>query len=466
MEKTELEIKHPKKIMASFAFGTFMNEFLWMAFSAFAFFFYEGEIGLNVLIVGLAFIIYAIWNAVNDPLFGFLTDRPFKFTKKWGRRFPWMIIGGIPWVLSYILIFTPPNVNPNTSQGSWILFGWLLFSLCLFDTFCSLHWVNYSSLFPDKFRSPEERRTANGFNILIGVLGTVSGAVVPPLFIVFGNLQSYIIQAGVVFLVAIIALSISIPGVRDEKIYVNRYLDNYSKQTTKTQFFKSLKTSLNQRNFIVYIAIILAYQIMIRSMTASIPYVARFILNLEASVITIIMGSFLISVLISTPFWVKLAHKLNDNRKVLLITGSLLVIFTIPLIFVNTLMGFVIAMVIWGLVLGGFWAMQMVCLADVIDESVVKNCKREEGLYNGINTFFSRLAIIAQAISFAIVHTLTGFVEGADTQSAQAILGIKIHFAVIPLFALLIGVLVFWKWYNLTPDKISQNQLKIKEMGL
>jgi GPH family glycoside/pentoside/hexuronide:cation symporter len=464
MENEEIEITHSKKTMASFAFGTFMNEFLWMAFSAFAFFYYEAEIGLNVLLIGLAFIIYAIWNAVNDPLIGFLTNRPFKFTKKWGRRFPWMVLGGIPWVFSYVLIFTPPSVDPV--GGAWILFGWLLMSLCLFDTFCSMHWVNYSSLFPDKFRSSEERRTANGYNILIGVIGTVSGAVVPPLFIIFGNLQSYVIHAGVVFLIAIIALSISIPGVRDEQIYVDRYLDHYDNESEKSSFIGTLKTTLSQKNFVMYIIIILCYQIMIRSMTASIPYVARFILDLEASVITLIMGSFLISVLLSTPFWVKLAHKINDNRKVLIITGALLVIFTIPLMFVDTLMGFIIAMIIWGLVLGGFWAMQMVCLADVIDEAVVTTCKREEGMYNGINTFFARLAIIAQAISFAVVHLLTGFVEGSETQTAQAVMGIRIHFAVVPFFALLIGVIIFWKFYDLTPEKVNENQIKIKEMCL
>ena len=464
MENKSIEIIHSKRTMISFAFGTFMSEFLWMAFSAFAFFYYETEIGLNVLLIGLAFIIYAIWNAVNDPLIGFLTNRPFKFTRKWGRRFPWILIGGIPWIISYVLIFTPPITDPVS--GAWILFGWLLLSLCLFDTFCSLHWVNYASLFPDKFRSPEERRTANGFNIIIGVIGTVSGAIIPPLFIIFGNLQSYIIHAGVVFLIAVIALSISLPGSRDEQAYVDRYLENYDKQVEKTPFFETLKTTLSQKNFVAYIIIILCYQIMIRSMTASIPYVARFILKLEASVITIIMGSFLISVLISTPFWVKLAHKINDNRKVFLITGGLLVIFTIPLIFVDSLMGFVIAMIIWGLVLGGFWAMQMVCLADVIDESVVNTSKREEGIYNGINTFFSRLAIIAQALSFAIVHTLTGFAEGSDTQSAEAIVGIRIHFALIPFFALLIGVLIFWKFYTITPEKVNENQLKIKQLKL
>ena len=58
LENQALEITHSKRTMASFAFGTFMNEFLWMAFSAFAFFYYETEIGLDVMLVGLAFVYF------------------------------------------------------------------------------------------------------------------------------------------------------------------------------------------------------------------------------------------------------------------------------------------------------------------------------------------------------------------------------------------------------------------------
>ncbi|TFG15729.1 MAG: MFS transporter [Promethearchaeota archaeon] len=463
MENEELEIiTHSKGTMASFAFGTFLNEFLWMAFSAFAFFFYEAEVGLNIVLVGIAFVIYAVWNAVNDPLIGYLTNRPFKFTKRWGRRFPWILIGGLLWTISYFLLFAPPDIDPVA--GEWILFGWLVFALCLFDTFCSLFWVNYTSLTPDKFRSPEERRTSNGMNIVIGSLGTVSGAIVPPLFIIFGVKFTYIISAGVVFLIAIIALTISLPGSRDEEEYVDRYLENYEEQSDKTSFFKTLKTSMKQKNFVAYVIVLLTYQVMARSMTASIPYIARYVLVVEATVITIIMGSLLLALIISTPFWVKYAQKSNNNRKVILITGFLLVIVTIPLIFVNTIEGFIIGMILWGSAMGGFWAMQTICLTDIIDEAVVDTCERQEGTYNGISMFFSRLAIAVQAVSFALVHELTGFVEGSDTQSTQAIIGIKIHFAVIPLFVLLIGMLIFYKLYDLTPEKTKENQIKLKKM--
>jgi len=463
MVNNEIKVTHSKLNMVSYGFGTFLNEFIMMAFFAFSFFYYESEIGLNVWLVGFGYIIYAIWNAVNDPLVGYLTDRPFRFTKKWGRRFPWIIMGGIPWVLSFVLVFTPPNVDPV--DGQWILFGWLVMSMCLYDTFASIFWVNYASLFPDKFRSVEERRSANGIAVVIGILGSVGGAVVPPLFITFGVLSSYIIQAGVVFIICIVALALALPGSRDDKISVERYLVAHEDKE-RTSFFRTLKAAMKQRNFVAVILILFLYQVMIRSMTASIPYIVRFILKMPASIITLIMGAFMITVIISTPIWVKIAQKKNDNRKVMLITGTLLTIFTIPLIFVNTLIGFIIAMVIWGTVLGGFWVMQLPILGDVIDESIARSEKREEGVYMGFNQFFSRLAIMVQALSFAIVHTFTGFVEGSSTQSAQAEMGIQIHFAVVPFFAMLLGVIIFWKFYNLTPDKVKENQLKIKQLKL
>ena len=130
------EIKHSKKGMGSYGCAKALNEFFNSAFFAFNFFFYEVEIGLSVWYVGLALIIFAVWNAINDPLAGYLTDRPFRFTKKWGRRFPWVMIGGILWVISYILIFTPPSVDPKS--GALIIFAWLIFATCLFDTFASI----------------------------------------------------------------------------------------------------------------------------------------------------------------------------------------------------------------------------------------------------------------------------------------------------------------------------------------
>jgi GPH family glycoside/pentoside/hexuronide:cation symporter len=450
--------------MASYGFAKFIEEFLAIAFGAYGFFYYESEIGLNVWLTSFGYILFAIWNAIDDPLMGYLTNRPFKFTKKWGRRFPWILISGIPWILCYVLIFTPPNVNPQS--GAWILFAWLVFSTCLFDTFGSIFVVSFTSLFPDKFRSIKERRIASGVSTPVGIVGIALGSILPPLFIVFGDLQSYVIQAGVVVITLFIAFVLSIPGLRDDQACVDLYLAKCEAKLEKESFFKVLKFTLRHKSFLVYIFCYILYQFMTVSMTASIPYLVRFVLNMEADAITIVMAGFLVGALISIYFWIKLANKTNDTRKVMIIAGLTLVITTIPLIFIEEYITLIFVMILWGAALGGFWAIIVPAFADVIDESVIMMNKREEGIYNGLLTFYGRIAIILQAISFAIIHTLTGFEEGAATQTPLAVQGIHIHLALLPAIAMLIGILVFWKLYDLTPDKIAAVKKKLDELKL
>jgi GPH family glycoside/pentoside/hexuronide:cation symporter len=436
-----------------------------MAFMAFGFFFYETEIGLNVWYVGLGFIVFAIWNAINDPLVGYLTDRPFKFTKKWGRRFPWIMLGGTLWVLSYILIFIPPNVNPQS--GAWILFLWLVFATCLYDTFASIFFVNFAALFPDKFRSVEERRKVNAIATPIGILGIVAGGIVPPLFITFGDVNSYIIQAGMMIIIALIILALSIPGCRDDKEIVERYLTTFeTRKLDEESFFKSLKVAMKQKSFIYFIIAYTFYQTCTTLMQTSVSYVIRFIFKLPASAMILVMLALLVGAIISIPFWIKLANKTNDNRKVIITAGSLMVIATAPLIFLENYIAVVITMFIWGLCFGGFWVMLAPVLADVIDESVVRTGKREEGVYNGFQQFFGRLSFLFAALSIAIVHTLTGFKEGSEVQSPLAIVGIHIHFGLIPMLFMLAAVILLWRGYDLTAEKVKVNQEKVKEMGL
>jgi len=78
----ESELTHSKLNMASYGFSKFLSEFIEMAFATWGFAFYESVLHLNPLWVGIGFGIFAIWNAVNDPIMGFLTNRPFKFTRR------------------------------------------------------------------------------------------------------------------------------------------------------------------------------------------------------------------------------------------------------------------------------------------------------------------------------------------------------------------------------------------------
>ena len=79
------EIASTKK-MISHSFGFAIFSYLCSVFALSVFYFYEVEIGLPINLLGISFVIYAIWSMINYPLLGHLTDRPIPLIKKWGMR--------------------------------------------------------------------------------------------------------------------------------------------------------------------------------------------------------------------------------------------------------------------------------------------------------------------------------------------------------------------------------------------
>ncbi len=454
----ESELTHSKLNMASYGFSKFLSEFIEMAFATWGFAFYESVLGLNSLWVGIGFAIFAIWNAVNDPLMGFLTNRPFKFTRKWGRRFPWIIIGGVPYVLSYTLIFTPPGSEPL------ILFLWLIFSTCLFDLFNSIFFINYVSLFPDKFRSVKERRTATAIQTPIGIIGIALGFIIPPLIVDNASPSTFIIQGVVMSIGGLIALALAIPGCREDQVTIDKYMLTEENREKDTTFFKTLRAAMKQKNFVVFIISYTFYRFLIISIQASIYYVVTFIMGEQEKIMTYLSASFLIGALFSSPLWALLAHRTNNNKKVMLISSIVLVATTIPLMFIDNWIVILLPIVLWGIGEGGYWTMIAPVLGDVIDESVVISGKRQEGIYNGFLQFFGRLAILMQAVSFSTIHIITGFTT--DPYSELSLFGIDLHFALIPAIIMLIGTIIFWRYYKLTPDRVKEHQERVIELKL
>ncbi len=458
------EVSHSKKIMVSYAFGNFLWEFIEGVIVILVFFFYEAELGLSSTLTALGFIIFAVWNGLNDPILGYLTDRPNRLTRRWGRRFPWMMITFVPWLICFFLIFNPPNVNPNESP--WILFGWLVTTTCVFDSFFSIWYVSYGSLFPDKFRERSERLMASGITVYVGFFGIVLGFLMPPTIITYGQISSYMVMALICVIISIIAMIILIPGIKEDKTMVKKYLAKCEEKEEKDKIFESFKQALKQKNFVVFIIFYLLYQSLTIMMTSSFLYFVRYVLKTEAYIATFIMAMFLIGGLAALPFWLKYTNKTKDYRKTIVIASVIMICFAIPLTFITDLTLVMITMILFGIGVGGVWIMLAPINGDIIDESVTLFEKRREGLYGGFRYFFGRIAMVIQAVIFAVIHISTGFVEGGGTQTSLAILGIQLHTGIIPAMLMAIGTLIFWKFYDITPDKAVRIKERLKEIGL
>jgi Na+/melibiose symporter-like transporter len=132
-----------KKKMASYSMGFFLNSFFMSAYNVLVFYYYEVEIGLATALVGLSFAIYAVWNMINDPLTGYLTDKPMRWSKKYGLRTPWIISGIILTIISYYFLFAVPDFG-DVKSNPWPIFWYMVIVTCLFDTFFSLYTTHYA----------------------------------------------------------------------------------------------------------------------------------------------------------------------------------------------------------------------------------------------------------------------------------------------------------------------------------
>ncbi|TFG04461.1 MAG: MFS transporter [Promethearchaeota archaeon] len=454
--------KIPLLVFFSFAFGDLFIELFVAAFGVRVFDFFENEVGLATGLIALAFILYAVWNMINDPLIGYIADKPRSFWRRYGKRFLWIIAGGIGTSLSFLLIFAVPELDPNTD---WLfIFLWLLSTICLFDLFFSTFDTNYNGLIPDKFRKNDQRLRLSSFEVALGIFGTVLGAVVPPMIIVYGNRSSFITMGIIFSIIGVVLIILQIYGIREDKSMIERHFEVYENME-RVSFFKLIKICVKQRSFIAYLILFTAYQATIALLLGSIPYLVRFILKEEAIIESYILIGYILAGLVSVPIWAKLAMK-KSNKKIFLTGGFILSIVTLPFLFVDTFIGALITAAFVGVGLIGFWLMTNPILADVVDEAIVENGFRQEGFYMGVRVFFARIALIIQALTFALIHILTGFEPGSATQTPLAILGLRIQMAIVPSILMIAGLLVFWKLYDLTPEKTSIIKAKLEELNL
>ncbi len=455
------EYKTPSILnILSYSSSGFWSMMLWTVFGSYVFFFYERVLGLETIYIFLAMLIFTLWDAIDDPLLGFLTDRNTKFTKKIGKRFPWIVIGIIPATFLFALLFMPPVTNAATNPLP--VFGWVVLMTCLFDSLTSLAFVNVDSLFYDKFRTGEAMRKARGWGTPLSMLALPVASIIPPLLISYAVASTYIFMAWIFVAIAATIVIVLLPGMYENAELKERY---YIGEYRRPNFISELKLSLKQKSFITYIILFFGFQIVTGSLTATIPYAAEFLLGGPEWWMILLFAPFLQFAIFGVPFWIWFAKRMKNNKKTAVIGGIVLCISAFITPFFTGLIDSMIYMSILGFMMANFWALMTIYFSDVLQERMLKTRSPIRGTAVGVQSFFSRLSRGVQLGIFAIVHILTEFQEGSSTQTGLAKIGIRLHMGIIPAIILAICVLIFYLKHPLTPEIMQDIQRQLKEVG-
>jgi len=446
--------------MISYGFGVIIVYFLAEAYAYYLFYFYEVEMGLPISLVLLAFIIFAIWNMLNDPLIGYLTDKPRKWTQKYGLRFPWIMIGVFPTLLFYFLIYTPPE-----GASILVLFLWMVIMTCLFDTFYSLFATHYFGTFTNQFRTDDDRRKASAAYTIIVGFGALALTLIPTFFIVYGDRSSWALAMFIAVVVMLVFVLISISSVRESEELKEIFIRGYE-TAEKVSYFKTLKSAFRQKNFRVIIFNYLLFSIANMLYYANEIYFLKDVLGVPYSWAFYLYIANFGGYIISIPFWNWVAKKLGHVKTFTL--GCLLVgVGYLPLLFITSVEVAIIYYFVSAWVWGCYYIMLFPIWSDVFDEFAVKTGKRQEASLTGIRTFFERMALIIHVVIIGVVHILTGYNPDPNAiQTPRAVLGIRILIGLIPTICLISAFFVVVIWYDLKDEKKEVMIAKMKEMKL
>ncbi|MEA3493903.1 MAG: MFS transporter [Candidatus Margulisiibacteriota bacterium] len=427
-----------------YSFGAIATALSYQAFSTYIIFFYVDVVKLPASLAAVAMLIYAIWNAINDPIAGFVSDHTHT---RWGRRIPYILFGAIPFGLIYFLVWTPPFTDFN--QVFW-LFLYFLGFICLFDTFYTVTILNWASLYPEMFPTLEERSEVNAYRQSFGMLGLILGIAGPPL--IYGSLGWG--WMGAIFGIIIsLALLVALRGCFEHKQFC---------QEKQIPLLKSFKATLKNRSFLTFVFANLFVQYAFTIILASIPFFAKYVLNEGATGTAAILAAAFLTAIPMLYVWEKLTIRFGAKR-CFMATMIILAVLLVPLFFVETFMAALISSALIGIGLAGFILIVDIILADIIDEDETNTGTRREGMYFGANAFITRFAIGLEAFSMGIVFVLAQYNPYIFTQTREFLSGLRLLIAGFPIVALLLAFLIMW-FYPLSGKRLEELRGKVKKI--
>lgn len=448
---TEIEKKVPLKSKIAYGYGCgAINVLGNIAFSSITYF-YNTIIGLNAVLIGLVWLIFAAWNAINDPLFGALGD---KTKSRFGRRIPYIRFGAPIFGLLFIFIWLP-LYNPS---NEWAIFIYLLVILFAFDSIYSVITLSFFILPAEMSISAKSRANILVYGNLIGALGTGISLIVPVLFLTGkSDLESVL-----PFLITMIIFGIIFSLLLFTASY-NLYENKFTQIQEPLGFIEGFKETMKNKAYLIYVGSQFFWVLSNTILTTGVIYYVQYILNLEGigSIIPLlcIFGMLIVFAFIVDPLLSRLGPKKFYTYSLLLHSLSFLVLFFTGW----TLQTALVTLMFLGLTVASALIIGGVLNGEVLDYDELKTGKRREATYSGVNALVLKPAISIANFIFLITINFFGFQEKSRIQSDEALLGIMVAFTILPAIFLLVSALIM-SFFPLEGPEWKQQKLKIAKI--
>jgi GPH family glycoside/pentoside/hexuronide:cation symporter len=385
-------------------------------------------------LVANALLVGKIWDAVNDPLFGWLSDRT---TSRFGKRRVYMIFGALPLAVTIALLWFVPRGLSDT----WV-FLWIAFTFILFDTMWTLTNVPYYALTAELTDDYDERASLTAFRMVLGVPAYIVGAALTPALVgLFATKRAGYGAIGVIYgVLAAVVLWISAAGLKERK--------KISESKAKAPPLQTFLATLRNRPFVQLIVAYLVANMAFALIKTLMAYFLIYQLGMEEQVPVVMFLLLLFVALFLFP-WKKLSDRWNKGPAYAagLAIGGLALAATFFLPHEPTGWVYVVAIVA-GIGFSAQWVFPWAMVPDVVDYDRLETGEFRGGMYYGVWGLVTKFSEALGIAASGWVLQLFGYVPNVE-QSTRTLLGIRLFFGPVPLifFALALPLLI---WYPIT----------------
>ena len=427
----------------------------------FALFFFTNVAGLSAGLAGSILMIGKLWDAVNDPMVGVLSDRT---SSPWGRRLPWMLYGAVPFGIFFFLQWVVPPLT------QWGLFWYYVIIAIFFNSFYTAVNLPYTALTPELTQDYDERTSLNSFRFTFSIGGSILS-----LFLALGVFsllkielqQQYLVLAGICTVASVLPLFWCVWGVRDRVLATEaRRIETETEE--QIPVLQQLRIAFTNRPFLFVAGIYLCSWLGVQVTASILPYFVVNWMGLSEAEFNLVAIAVQGTALLMLYVWSAVSERVG--KKAVYYMGMILwIIAQAGLFFLHKGQ---IGWMYFLAVLAGFgvsvaylipWSM----MPDVIELDELQTGKRREGIFYAFMVFLQKMGLALGLFLVGVALESAGFKEriagqGIPVQPDSALLAIRIAIGPLPMVALILGLILAY-FYPITREVHAEILLKLSE---
>ncbi len=434
----------------AYAIGDFANSMGPGTIVPFWYFYFLTDVArLDPILAGLAVLIGGIWDAVNDPLIGMLSDRTHT---RWGRRRPYLLFGAVPYGIMFALLWVVPPIQNQVHLCLYYAFVYLVF-----DTVSTLVSCPYFAMPAELTLDHDERTSIISYlmtmSIVTGLVAAVGFAVV--LDKVPDKQTAFVVMGALSAILFVPTILVTFFGTRERADFQDR---------PRLRPREVARYVLGNREWWHVLAMRLTSWIPVDLASAVLVYYLIYWIGMKPMEASLVQAVILTSAALFLPLVLWMSKRWEKKTAFIVLIASwavaMLSLFFLPEGARPLAYGVAF---LTGPGIAAAHVVPFTMSADTFDVDELASGRRQEGVYSGLEVFIRKLSTKIVLAGLGPVLAFTGYVQSAAQQTPEALTAIRVMVAIVPAVLLVVSILIARR-YPLTRARHREIQAELERL--